>query len=539
MRVADVGLYARTATQLRPGQIAHAIFRRFVPQSRPRAPTDGVRLRTRKRLPPSPPANHAFWPAPNAEIVWNDPTLPRLWRYHLHYFDLLNDSRRTADAKTAAMLDWIAHNPMGTPDAWDPYPLSLRIVNWVAYLDASGEADESIRASLYAQTLWLERNLEHRLLANHLLKNAKALLFAGAFFEGTDAERWLARGRELFRAQVREQFLADGGHYERSPMYHAISLADVLDAIVMLESVPGASPPGACRDLRDAARRALAFYAGILMPDGEIPLFNDAAFGVGPRVDDLLAYGAATIGARVARVARDDGARLQSFPDSGYYTIRNGGDMLAIDCGELGPVYQPGHAHADALSFELALAGRRVVVDTGVNAYEAGAARTYARSTAAHNTVTVDGRDQSEMWSAFRVARRARPIAASLEYTQAGARFRGRLRSRGTEHERTVTYARGLFTFEDRVRGHGTHDVRSFVHLAPDLEPVWTDGAIVLADRADRTPVARIVVSPGVACVIENAPYFPGFGATVESRVVVLSVRGRSPLAIGYAIERV
>ena len=95
---------------------------------------------------------------------------------------------------------------------------------------------------------------------------------------------------------------------------------------------------------------------------------------------------------------------------SGYFVIRNLDDMLVVDCGEVGPDYQPGHAHCDTLSFELASDGRTIIVDSGVYDYEDSEMRRYVRSTRAHNTAMVDGCEQSEIWGAFRVARRARPI---------------------------------------------------------------------------------------------------------------------------------
>src|SRR6185295_1096925 len=76
-------------------------------------------------------------------------------------------------------------------------------------------------------------------------------------------------------------------------------------------------------------------------------------------------------------------------------------------CASVGPSYQPGHAHADTLSFELSLHGRRVLVNSGTSEYGTGPERQRQRSTAAHNTVVIDGQDSSEVWGGFRVARRA------------------------------------------------------------------------------------------------------------------------------------
>ncbi len=103
--------------------------------------------------------------------------------------------------------------------------------------------------------------------------------------------------------------------------------------------------------------------------------------------------------------------------------MRHLNDMMVIDCGAIGPDYQPGHAHCDTLSYELAIDGRRVIVDSGVHDYEPTQHRAYARSTPAHNTVVIDGQEQSEMWGVFRVARRARPLPAYVRQETDGRLF--------------------------------------------------------------------------------------------------------------------
>ena len=79
---------------------------------------------------------------------------------------------------------------------------------------------------------WLEKNDERHILANHYFENLKALLFAGCFFIGKDADRWRERALVEIPKQLREQTLQDGGHYERSPQYHALMLENYLDIII-------------------------------------------------------------------------------------------------------------------------------------------------------------------------------------------------------------------------------------------------------------------------------------------------------------------
>ena len=168
---------------------------------------------------------------------WRAAEMPKLWRYNLHYFDYLHWAGVSDRRKPELIASWIGANPWGTPDAWEPYTVSLRIVNWVKLFlrpEWREEVSQGWLESLADQAAWLARNLEHHILANHYLKNGKALLFAGLFFDGADAEAWRRTGPGDPRGRGARAVLADGAHYELSPMYHAICTEDYLDALNLL-----------------------------------------------------------------------------------------------------------------------------------------------------------------------------------------------------------------------------------------------------------------------------------------------------------------
>ena len=151
-------------------------------------------------------------------VDWDPSDESRLWRYNLHYFDFLRDESRSAEDKFFLIQDWIKSNPQGAAPGWEPFTVSLRIVNWIFFLSSKPDrSTEEIHRSLYTQALWLERNDERHILANHYFENLKALAFAGAFFVGVDADRWRNRALKEIPQQLIEQNLQDGGHYERSP----------------------------------------------------------------------------------------------------------------------------------------------------------------------------------------------------------------------------------------------------------------------------------------------------------------------------------
>ncbi len=374
--------------------------------------------------------------------------------------------------------------------------MSLRIVNWIKWSLGRGEAaPEWFLRSLAEQADSLARQFEYHLLGNHLWANAKALAFAGAYFE---QERWLRQGVGCLTEQLREQMLADGGHFERSPMYHALFTEDLLDLMNL-----GALYPGRLPDLRREAARALGWLAQMTLPDGGLPHFNDCAEGGAAALDDLGDY-ASRLGIVAEKV---------TLGESGYVRLERGRAVVLFDAAPVGPDYQPGHAHADALSFELSVNGQRVLVNSGTSTYEAGEERDYERSTAAHNTAVVDGENQSEVWGAFRVARRARIRRRETDgRTWVRAAHDGYRRLQDPViHERTLQLEEDGLVVRDRFTGAGTHTVELSFHAHPEAEP-------------------EIQADPRMAWFWSRGFWRPDFYRRIPNRCLRAQWRGRIPV---------
>lgn len=402
---------------------------------------------------------------------WNDPARPKLWLYNLHYFDDLSaagaEGRR--DLHGALIERWVAENPPGTGNGWEPYPVSLRAVNWIKWALGGATLAPRWADSLAVQIRWLARRVEWHLLGNHVLANAKALVFAGLFFAGEEAERWLAQGLSIYERQLPEQILADGGHFELSPMYHAIILEDLLDLVNLARST-GHADGRVFAGLPEIIGRMRVWLAVMTHPDGGPSFFNDAAFGIAPSRADLDRY-ADRLG--LPAIA-EPGDGVHHLASSGYVRV-NDQDMAAIlDVAPIGPDYIPGHAHADTLSFELSLGTERIIVNGGTSTYAPGPLREAQRATAAHSTVEVEGENSSEVWASFRVARRAR------------------IRELGIDRS------------PDGVRVSASHDGYRRLVGAPVCRRTWTfrNRALAVSDEVSRTrataAVARFFLGPGV-----------------------------------------
>jgi len=373
---------------------------------------------------------------------------------------------------------WIEKNQPFDPLVWNPYPVSVRIVNWLLVgqmLQQARDHDaEAYCRSVITQTAFLYRHLEFDILGNHLVKNARALIVAGLAFEGGEAHRWLRKGLKIWRRQLEEQVLEDGGHFERSPMYHMDVLQDCLEIALILRE----NGVDLDTDTKHKIEQMVLFLAGMLHEDGDIPLFNDAAIGV--RHPELIfALADAFVSGWRDKLPDRADQRIASFSSSGYFVIRSDQSTMVVDCGAPCPDYLPPHAHADLLSFELTLGGRRLIVDSGVETYETGLWRDYYRSTRAHNTVMVDGVEQSEAWGAFRMGRRAIPIGAAVQESENLTHFRGGnggYAFLGVQHVRDILLVdQSFWVIVDYLEGKGRHRAQSFVHVHPEVDVAAED----------------------------------------------------------------
>lgn len=450
---------------------------------------------------------------------WDRPEWDKLWRYNLHYFDDLN--ARDASMRTvwhrALIGRWINENPPGHGTGWEPYPISIRVVNWIKWVLAGNALEPDGLDSLATQVRWLVQRLEYHLLGNHLFVNAKALIFAGLFFEGEEANGWLKTGLEILDRELHEQVLPDGGQFERSPMYHALALEDLLDIINVTKVFSGSMPDELRVAWRDAADRMLHWLGTMCHPDGEIVLFNDAAFGVAPTLAELEAYAS-----RLDFTTAFHFGQLVVLKDSGYVRVELGPMVAFLDIAPIGPDYLPGHAHADTLTFELSLFGQRMFVDSGTDRYGNGFERLRQRSTAAHNTVVVNGQDSSEVWDGFRVARRAYPSQPVIEQIDGKivitSSHDGYKRLPGKNvHQRRWILTPDALCIQDRVSG-SLEQAQARFYLHPSVRVEAHDaltGKLTL--RLTQGQAVQVEMVGADSVEIESATWHPAFGTIVPN----------------------
>lgn len=421
---------------------------------------------------------------------WNDTSNGMLWAYNLNYMDwLLQEGMPYEEGAKwiEKFIDELPQNRIGL----DPYPIALRGINWIKFISLYKERIDEKRMkrwndSLYSQYKLLEKKLEYHLLGNHLLEDAYSLYIASIYFKDASMYR---KASMLLIKELKEQTLMDGAHYEQSPMYHCILLDRLLDCYnISFNNLRFENQSKDVTTLKNYCGCMLGHLESMLYKDGTYPLFNDSAMGIAPTPTQLFDY-ASKLGLQWNPVPLED---------SGYRKMVNPVMEAFVDVGNITAAYQPGHTHADTFSYELKIDGEPLVVDTGISTYNKTTRRQEERGTSAHNTVTVSGRNSSEVWGGFRVGKRAKVKILKDEKNQIKASHDGF--SQWGIHTRSFQMDTDTFCIIDEVNSN--HEAQSYIHLAPEVKVVSytnqrivTSIAVINLEGADKVELRKDKIS--------------------------------------------
>jgi hypothetical protein len=379
----------------------------------------------------------AFW----ASVPYLDPSYGDhkvIWEInrHQHWLGLgrayhLTGDRRYYDAFVSQLEDWMARNPPLLGVNWTSMlELAFRSLSWIwalhffvpaAAADPHGAPPWTVDLllGLDRQLTHIEENLSQYFSPNTHLSGEALGLFVSALTlpELAGSPRRAGLGRRILLEEASRQVNSDGGHAELSAHYHRYST----DFYLLAALVARLTGDGAASALHDAAARQARFLRAIADDNGRLPrlgdddggqlfpvcggrssdcrdtlgsaaaVLNDPGLGVGDATEETFWFCGHAVSDRPAVAIGS-----ASFPSTGYYVSRNAaGDHLIFDAGRHGYL-NGGHAHSDALSLVLTTAGRPFLVDAGTGTYTMDAAiRDRFRSTAIHNTIVLDGREQA------------------------------------------------------------------------------------------------------------------------------------------------
>lgn len=499
---------------------------------------------------------------------------------HQYFITLGRAYALTGDDRYTSLIadhlsSWMDDNPPKSGINWSSsLELAFRAIAWIWALSLvrhspriTGRLFVRALKYLYLHARHIEGNLSTYFSPNtHLTGEALGLLYVGtAFPEFRRAGRWRALGRRILVEQLDRQLFGDGVYFEQSTYYHRYTTDFYLHALLLTQS--------ADRWQSDVIRAKLDplldYLLSMTRPDGTSPLIGDDDGGrlvvLGERATndfrDTLALGAAVLqrgdcahaaGQAVeemhwllgsAGVAAYENLKAtppvscsRAFPESGYFVMRERWDAAAdwavVRCGP--HASQTGaHAHADALALELSVGGHPILIDPGTYVYTASRAeREYFRSSAAHNTVTVDGLSSAEpadspfKWKTAPRSRATNWVSNStLDFFQ--GEHDGYLRlDAPAVHSRAVLFLKGdYWVICDRIRTDGKHHVALHWHWAPDIMLCSGEETVeARIDGSDGSRVnARVFFRAGrLSC--QQAWVSPTYGARTPAPISLLDV---------------
>jgi Heparinase II/III-like protein/Heparinase II/III N-terminus len=454
----------------------------------------------------------------DAKIVWEP-------NRH-HQLVVLGRASRASGAATYAaaigeqLESWLDQCPFGMGMNWrSPLELAIRLINWAWALDLiresgrlSRELRSRVRRAVYLHLWEITRKYSRGSSANnHRIGEAAGVFVATAYFHDLpDAPRWREESRRILAEEILAQTYPDGCTREQALGYHLFVLEFFLIAGIVARRI-GRDLPGTYW----ARLERMLEFAGALSEGGhDLPMFGDSDDGyvldLGDRPGEtrgLLATGAVLFArpdfkrwsggyaeptrwllGRSSRVEfdrlpappPDEPLASRAFAESGHYLLQYGRSgrpdrvSVTFDCGELGFRSIAAHGHADALSFTLRAFGTDVFVDPGTYDYFSFPRwREYFRSTRAHNTVVIDGADQSVMLGPFMWGARARARCLRWEPRPDGGAVAGehdgytRLGD-PVMHRRTLELdgRSRVLTLRDEIAARGRHDVEACFQLS-------------------------------------------------------------------------
>jgi len=467
-------------------------------------------------------------------------------------------------AESASWMDRRLHR-LGRLE-WDgPFEVASRINAWLwAHFLFAGAPDwDSAHYGRFLGGLgllaeYLDQTIEYHSPGNHVLLEAKALALVGEVFpEFRGAAAWRSKGWRLLLEELGRQVCPDGVHVERSTMYHRIIAGELAELwrFCRRNELPQQA------DLEPLVQGMAQFQRWIDQGDGMLPLFADAH-----AEDTYYRFSAPSVIAgstALIQEATDHGYWLlgveaidatapapeltpagRAFTAGGYFVARSGwapgADVLVWDCGPTGYHLNRKHAHLDALSFTLSIAGTPLLIDPGTGTRDR---RNVLRGTRAHTTVCVDGVEQGvlaardEIWSAPNAELEL--WATSPECSVMAGRHDGYRRlTNPVWHTRTIIVMHGLYWLVvDRLTGSGWHLAEQRFQFAPDVAmEEWRDGAGVAATKGAARLSLHWASSGGTRVRLEPGVSEQLYGRPQPTTVAAAVCAGPVPLVIAAVL---
>lgn len=448
---------------------------------------------------------------------------------HQHFLKLgqaywLTKDEKYAQTFVAQLNSWMDQNPPKVGINWaSSLEVAFRSISWLwafHYFKHSPALDSATFARalkfLYLNARHLETYLSTYFSPNtHLTGEALGLVYLGTVFpEFNAASRWRARGEKILVEQLQRQVRADGVYFEQSSYYHRYT-SDFYTHLLILSRTNKRRLSGLVEEKLMALVNHLMY---ITRPDGTSPLLGDddggrllmvdrrpandfratlstaaVLFGRGDYKFVARNFAEETLwllGPDAARTfdeikSEEPASQSKDFPDGGYYVMRDGwhdkANYLLFDCGPHG-ANNCGHAHADALSIEVAAIGRPMLIDPGSHTYTGSQeSRDLFRGSSAHNVLMIDGQSSSIpggpfSWKSIATCKPLSWISERRFDFVAGKHDGYELLPDPATHTRSILFLKNdYWVIRDQVSSDGDHNLELGFHFPPKTIPQISD----------------------------------------------------------------
>ncbi len=520
-----------------------------------------------------------------------------VWELNRHqYFTTLGQAywltrdERYAEAFTAQINSWMDQNPPKIGINWaSSLEVAFRSISWLWALHFFKTSEAltpqtflRVAKFLYLNARHLETYLSTYFSPNtHLTGEALGLLYLGILLpEFKQAKRWRSAGLRILMEQLSRQVRSDGTYFEQSTYYHRYTTDFYLHLWLLLRANGEPVPYG----LEEKLNLLLDHLMYITRPDGTTPFFGDddggrlvmldqraandfrAALSTGASLfmrpdykfvagevaeEALWLLGPENLAALDLLQTCEPAEQSVAFELGGYYVMRDGwsttSNYLLFDCGPHG-ADNCGHAHADALSFELAANGRTLLIDPGTFTYTGSKEmREWFRGTQAHNALTVDGASSSVPAGPFswQSIAHCEPLAWISRYRfdyVAGAHDGYASWPQPATHDRSILFLKhDYWVIRDHLKSDGEHNVDLWFHFdlgcAPLIEAAGEDAFI--AENAGETGLDVSAFAENGRWRREDGWVSHSYAQREPSRVYVFSARlGGSRNAVSLLVPR-
>jgi len=524
----------------------------------------------------------------DVKYVWELNRHEHLLHLGLAYW--LTEDERYAKEFCQQITDWIDANPYLVGVNWtSSLEVAVRVINWVfsynLFLDSKyldNELNYKILNSLYQQGRYIIRNLSFFSSPyNHLIGEATAIFILGTLFpEFQEASQWKITGWQILESEIEKQFFGDGGGVEQAISYHHYTLGFyLLASILQIKNGIKVNPK-----ILEVIEQAIEFSMYLIKPNGSLPMIGDADDARSVKFANIsngwdfrtfLAIGAILfnradfkkISDKISQEAlwlfgiqglkkyneiRSELPEQTSIPfySSGYFILRSSwdkeADYLCFDCGpQSAGLYKDftpsvAHGHADALSFELVIKGKPVIIDTGMFSYQDDYFQDYFRSTPAHNTIVIDGKSQSTLLGKLGWANTYTSTCQKWFTSKFADYVEGEHDGYAKDkdpiiHKRVIffnkfTDSNRYWVVFDYLSGKGNHLIEQYFHFVPT--EIWSDKNTIATNDIFLMPIASELVN----LEIEKGWISKSYGVKINAPVVRYSTTSILPICLGVII---